>query len=67
MVEDAPGRPDPPAYVPNPPPYVDEGYPGIGRRAGILQQERHNSGGLTDDDAGDPVIDKHPFVPKGGR
>lgn len=66
MVDDSPGRPDPPAFVPSPPPYVDEAFPAIGRRSGLIDQQRRDSGGLSDDDPGDPVIDKHPFRPKGG-
>jgi len=45
---------------------VDESYPALGRRAGLIDQQRRESGGLTDDDPGDPVIDKHPFRPRGG-
>lgn len=44
---------------------VDEAYPALGRRAGTLEQQRRESGNLSDDDPGDPVIDKHPFRPKG--
>ncbi len=55
------------ANVPQPPPYADEAFPGLGRRGGLIEQQRRDSGGLGDDDPGDPVVDNNPFRPKGGR
>lgn len=64
MATDYEGEPDPPAFVPKAPPYVDEAFPATGRRSGLIERQRQDSGGLSDDDRGDPVVDNNPFRPR---
>lgn len=46
---------------PQPMPFADEANPGLGRRAGLLEEQRRQSGGLSDDSPEDPVRDDLPF------
>lgn len=42
-------------------PFVDEANPGLGRKAGLLEEQRRSSGGLSDDPPDNPVKDDMPF------
>ena len=50
---------------PSPPPWADEASPGLGRRSGVMEDERRQSGGLSDESPEDPVRDSNPFRPAG--
>lgn len=54
--------------APIPVPYADEAAPGLGRRSGVPEEERRQSGGLSDESPEDPVRDSIPFGSlSGGR
>lgn len=43
-------------------PFADEADPALGRRSGLLEQQRRDSGGLDDGgDVGNPVRDDNPI------
>jgi len=42
-------------------PFANEAEPGLGRRSGLLEEQRRNSGGLSDDPPDNPVKDDQPF------
>jgi hypothetical protein len=53
------GSPDPKTV-----PWADEGDPALGRRAGLIQEARRQSGGLEDESAENPVRETNPFREK---
>ena len=42
-------------------PFADEANPGLGRRSGLLEQQRRDSGGLDDSSPDNPVRDDNPI------
>lgn len=42
-------------------PFADEANPGLGRRSGLLEQQRRDSGGLDDSSPDNPVVDDNPI------
>jgi hypothetical protein len=51
----------------SPVPWVDEAFPGLGRRSGVVEHDRQQSGGLSDESPEDPVRDSNPFRPAKGQ
>lgn len=45
----------------NPMPFMNEGQPGLGNHSRLGEEQRRNSGGLSDDPADNPVRDKESF------
>lgn len=45
----------------NPVPFANEANPGLGRNAGLLEEQRRQSGELPDDPADNPVQNKESF------
>lgn len=42
-------------------PFADEADPGLGRRSGLIEQQRRDSGGLDDSSPDNPVRDDNPI------
>lgn len=45
----------------SPPPWAEETSPALGRRSGVIENERMRSGGLTEDSLEMPVQNPTPF------
>lgn len=54
-----------PSAIQDPPepsiPFADEANPGLGRRSGLIEQQRRDSGGLDDSSPENPVRDDNPI------